>query len=319
MGKLDALQLAGQRSSVLTRYMLPVLLTACSILMRFALRSMLGDHAPYITFYGGVALATWFGGAGPGAVAALGGLIFAILFRPTADPAVGTREIVAHVAYCISSGIIIGFGANARATKLRLAASALELQDLNRKKDGFLAMLAHELRNPLAPIISATELLARLPPGDPRAIQQRRMVARQVHHLKRMIDDLLDASRLLHSRMTLECEAVDFREAVHEGATIVRDKIKDKTQTLRVEVPEVPVVVFADRVRLTQIVANLLDNACKYTQDRGTIRASVQRVDGHAQFTVRDNGLGMSDDTLASIFAPFVQAPRTLDRGQGGL
>ena len=194
-----------------------------------------------------------------------------------------------------------------------------ELQDANRRKDEFLAMLSHELRNPLAPIRNAVEVLRRLSPPDSKLTMARDVIDRQVSLLARLVEELLDVSRISRGKISLKKEAVDLGRIIAHAVETARPMIDVRSQTLAVSVPPAPVWLSADFARLSQVVANLLNNASKYTGEGGRIEISAGAGEGEATIVVRDNGAGIEAQLLPKVFDLFVQGERALDRGQGGL
>ncbi|MFP5284364.1 MAG: PAS domain S-box protein, partial [Thermoanaerobaculia bacterium] len=170
---------------------------------------------------------------------------------------------------------------------------AEELVGADRRKDQFLAMLAHELRNPLAPIRNAVELMRQVETLDPTFQPSREMVERQVKHLARLVDDLLDVSRITRGSIRLRKEAVDLGAIVQRAVEGTRTLIESRAHELTVDLPEEPVRLDADPTRLEQIVSNLLDNAAKYTMPGGRIWVSATREDDEAVIRVRDTGIGV--------------------------
>jgi len=193
------------------------------------------------------------------------------------------------------------------------------LQDANRRKDEFLAMLSHELRNPLAPIRNAVEVIRRLAPPDPKLTMARDVVDRQVTLLARLVEELLDVSRISQGKIQLKKEAVDLGRIIAHSVETARPLIDGRGQTLTVAVPAAPVWLSADFARLSQVVANLLNNASKYTGEGGGIDLTASAGEGEASIVVRDNGAGIEPQLLDRVFDLFVQGDRALDRGQGGL
>jgi signal transduction histidine kinase len=193
------------------------------------------------------------------------------------------------------------------------------LQDANRRKDEFLAMLSHELRNPLAPIRNAVEMMRRLAPPDPKLTMAREVVDRQVTLLARLVEELLDVSRISQGKIVLKREPVDLGRIVAHSVETSRPLIDARNQTLTVSVPATPVWLSADFARLSQVVSNLLNNASKYTGEGGRIELAALADAGEARITVRDNGSGIEPQLLSKVFDLFVQGERALDRGQGGL
>jgi signal transduction histidine kinase len=193
------------------------------------------------------------------------------------------------------------------------------LQDANRRKDEFLAMLSHELRNPLAPIRNAVEVIRRLAPPDPKLTMARDVVDRQVSLLARLVEELLDVSRISQGKIQLKKEPVDLARVIAHGLETARPLVDARGQTLSLSVPAAPVWLSADFARLSQVVSNLLNNASKYTPEGGRIELSASAAEGEASISVRDNGAGIERELLDKVFELFVQGERALDRGQGGL
>ena len=194
------------------------------------------------------------------------------------------------------------------------------LKDADQRKDEFLAMLAHELRNPLAPIVNAVQIIEALGPVDARLRQSLEIIARQVSHLTRLVDDLLDVSRVTSGKIMLARAPVDLAEVVRAGVELARPLLDAKHQGLGLRLPAPgEICVDGDATRLTQVVGNLLNNAAKYTEPRGQIEIEVKREANEALFSVKDNGIGIGADLLPRVFDLFSQAERSLDRAQGGL
>ncbi|HEX5126144.1 MAG TPA: ATP-binding protein, partial [Rhodocyclaceae bacterium] len=193
------------------------------------------------------------------------------------------------------------------------------LQDSNRRKDEFLAMLSHELRNPLAPIRNAVEVIRRVAPPEPSLTWARDVVDRQVSHLARLIEELLDVSRISQGKISLRKEAVELSQIIAHGIETARPLIEARGHKLTVNTPASPVWLMGDFARLAQVVANLLNNAAKYTPDGGIIELESSLSNDEATIAVRDNGIGISPNLLPRIFELFAQGERSLDRSQGGL
>ena len=207
-----------------------------------------------------------------------------------------------------------------------LVMAALEAQELrdaaeatNRRQNEFLAMLAHELRNPLAPIGMAGALLARVPNAPPQVLEMTHVVKRQVDHMARLLDDLLDAARVSGGKIELALAPVALADVLAQAIETVMPRLNERQQTLLVEVPDDPTVLDVDSARLTQVFTNLLGNASKYTGDRGEVRLAVAVDEKVATVTVADNGTGIGADVLPHIFDLFTQGPRSLARSEGGL
>ncbi len=194
-----------------------------------------------------------------------------------------------------------------------------ELKKQSQRKDEFLAMLAHELRNPLAPISTAAKLL-KMTATDPKRVQQAsEIISRQVTHMTELVEDLLDVSRVTRGLVQLERELVDLKLVVTHAIEQVRPIIENRHHELSVHMASGPVVVEGDRTRLVQVVANILNNAAKYTPQGGQITVSLETHGDKACIQVSDNGSGIAPTLLPYIFNLFSQGQRTPDRSQGGL
>jgi two-component system CheB/CheR fusion protein len=188
----------------------------------------------------------------------------------------------------------------------------------SRHKDEFLAMLAHELRNPLAPIVHALQLLRPLT-TDPAAARLNAMIERQSRRLVRLVDDLLDVARISRGVITLRRERVDLYAVTRQTAEASRARMEERHQELSLSLPARPMIVDGDPMRLEQVIANLLDNAAKYTEPGGTIRLALAQEGNEVVLSVKDSGIGLAPEMLESIFEPFTQADRALSRSSGGL
>ena len=196
---------------------------------------------------------------------------------------------------------------------------AAALSDTYRRKDEFLAMVSHELRNPLAPILNALHLL-RLQGGEnPIMHEARRMIERQVGHLARIVDDLLEISRVVTGRIHLRAVKVELNSIVNRATASSRPLIEARHQRLSVSLCEEPIWLKADPVRLEQVVVNLLNNAAKFTGEQGQIWLTVRRVERYVEIRVKDTGVGIEPDLLPRMFDLFTQAEKSLDRSRGGL
>jgi len=193
------------------------------------------------------------------------------------------------------------------------------LDEADRQKDEFLAMLAHELRNPLAPMRNALHLL-KMPDAEPPVAQHARAIMdRQLSHLVRLVDDLLDVSRIVRGKVELRRELTDLRTIVQRAVETAQPALDAHGHRLQAQLPDEPVWVHADVVRLAQAIANLLTNAAKYTGPAGIVSLLAGVQDDHAVVTVRDTGVGIPPDMLPRVFDLFVQGDRSLERSEGGL
>jgi signal transduction histidine kinase/ActR/RegA family two-component response regulator len=189
----------------------------------------------------------------------------------------------------------------------------------NQRQNEFLAMLAHELRNPLAPISMAASMLQRMEGVTPRVLKFQEIISRQVTHLTRLLDDLLDAARISSGKVTLLLEPVLLSEVIEHTIETIQLRLVERRQTLKVDVPAEPIVINADQMRLAQVFSNLLVNASKFTQDQGELAITVKLVGKNVIVTVEDNGVGIAAAVIPHIFALFTQGPRSLARSEGGL
>lgn len=213
--------------------------------------------------------------------------------------------------------IVKWLGTHSDIEALKRAVQALHEAD--RRKNEFLAMLSHELRNPLAPIRSATAVLRRLGPKTPELQAARDIIARQVDHLALLIDDLLDVSRIMHGQIALKKEILSIGDVVKQSIEASLPLIESRGHQLSVELPPQPIYLEGDPIRLVQVVTNLLRNAAKYTDEHGRLRITVESTDSSLVLRIADNGMGIPLELLPHVFEVFTQGPRALDRSQGGL
>lgn len=192
-------------------------------------------------------------------------------------------------------------------------------READRRKDEFLATLAHELRNPLAPISNATSIL-KFAPGNPAVIAQATgTIDRQLVHLVRLVDDLLDMSRISRGRLELRRERIELASVIQQAVETSRSLVDAARHTLNVTLPPQPIYLHGDPVRLTQVVSNLLNNACKFTGQHSEINLVVQQRDKWVTMNVKDNGIGIPPEMLEPIFDMFLQVDQSLERTQSGL
>jgi PAS domain S-box-containing protein len=241
--------------------------------------------------------------------------------RPVDDSAAPIRDDKGRVA-----GAVLTFRdiTERRRLEKEVCVRLDELADADQKKNEFLAMLAHELRNPLAPISNALQVLrvsgGRSPEPETRAFAQMRdVMERQLAQMVRLIDDLLDVSRISRGKIDLRMERLDVTRVVECAVETSRPLLEEARHELIVTVPPEPVYVTGDLTRLGQVLSNLLNNSAKYTPEAGRIELTVERQGGHAVIRVRDNGAGIPGDVLPRIFELFNQADHSLRRSHGGL
>jgi PAS domain S-box-containing protein len=208
---------------------------------------------------------------------------------------------------------------NIKRTEAALRRANAQLAEADVRKNEFLAVLSHELRNPLAPITNSLYILDHAPPGGAQASRAKEVIARQVAQLAHLVDDLLDITRITSNKIHLSKERLELNEVARRAIEDNRS-LFDKTEVRLDLLPAPrPVFVLADRTRVAQIIGNLLQNAAKFTRNGGTTRVSLEAEGNEAQVRVVDNGVGMSPEILGRLFQPFMQADQTLDRSKGGL
>lgn len=194
-----------------------------------------------------------------------------------------------------------------------------ELKEADRRKDEFLATLAHELRNPLAPVRNAVQVLRLRGPDEPELRWGWDVIDRQVEHLTRLIDDLLDISRITRNKLELRKQRIELAEVIRGAVESSRPVIEQREQELEVILPPGPIYLNGDLVRLTQVLMNLLNNAAKFTERRGRIWLSAERQEGDVLVRVRDTGVGIAAEKLPRLFDIFFQVDKTREQSQGGL
>jgi two-component system CheB/CheR fusion protein len=235
-----------------------------------------------------------------------------------------------HVSLTISpirdgAGRVVGASKSARditgrkQDEERIYALMAQLQEADLRKTEFLAMLAHELRNPLAPLLNVLEIMRRGEGNGGMIEQVRSTLERQLGQMVRLVDDLLDLSRISRSKLELRKERVELASVIHQSVEACRPLAERAQHELNVSLPPEPVYLHADPVRLAQVFGNLLTNACKYTEPGGRIWLTAERQGSDVVVNVKDTGLGIPSDKLASIFEMFTQIDRSLERSQGGL
>jgi PAS domain S-box-containing protein len=203
--------------------------------------------------------------------------------------------------------------------EVQLARTEQALREASRRKDEFLAMLSHELRNPLGPISGSLFILDHVEADSKQALDARAIIERQVTHLTRLIDDLLDVTRITRGKVELQLERVELAELVRQTIADHRAGFEARGIRLEARIAPGPFWLDADPARLVQIASNVLGNAEKFTPPDGTVTVSVERHAGQVALRVRDTGAGIAPELIERLFEPFVQAPQTIDRSRGGL
>ena len=250
-------------------------------------------------------------------MAALRGAPYDIEHRLVVEGEVKWVRERAELEFDEQGRLLGGFGTTQDVTGLKQAEQALIEAD--QRKDEFLAMLAHELRNPLTPIRNAAHVLGRVETREPRVLWAQQLIERQVGHLTRLVDDLLDVSRIARGKVALKMEPVALADVVNQALDTARPLLDAMRHRIAVRLPEHPVYLEGDPVRLAQVLLNLLDNAAKYTPAGGEVEVEASATGQVIEIKVRDNGIGIQAELLPQIFDLFQQGERTPDRSQGGL
>jgi signal transduction histidine kinase/CheY-like chemotaxis protein len=319
-------------------YVAPPLAVALAMSVRMVLWPQLFVDATFLPAFAAVLFCAWLGGLGPGLAAmALGGLAMIWwIFQPSGSVVIaGTQQQVQIVLYLLFSlAIVLACESlhrvRRRAQTLRGDILALEaaqgqlrvlaahLSEMHRRKDEFLATLAHELRNPLAPMRNSLEVL-RLDDSRPSREQARQTMERQLAHLVRLVDDLLDVSRITRDKLPLRRETIALADVVRNVEESARPQLQGLGHELELQLPDAPVYLHADPVRIAQVLGNLLHNAGKFTPRGGHVRLRAVPGDGTVVITVDDDGIGVRSEQHDHVFEMFRQGDASLERTHGGL
>jgi signal transduction histidine kinase len=323
------------------RYGAALLAVTAAALLRLALQPYQGATPPYNTFFLAVVAAAAVGGFGPGLVATILGAVVGIslALRPTVEPlaqplALGTvGEQVRLLIYLLSglgTSLIAGGMYRAR-RELQVEADALrskseelsrtyeKLREMQEAKDRFLAVVTHELRNPLQPIAHSLHFLERSPAAGQPQREAMATIERQVEQLSRLVNDLLDVTRLGQNQLRLQKRILDLRDVVSATSDDHRGVFARRGVEFTLALPDVPVTVKGDDARLSQILSNLLQNAAKFTEPGGKVAILLEKRGAEAVLSVRDNGAGIPPEALHRIFEPFTQLPSKTAGGGLGL
>jgi two-component system CheB/CheR fusion protein len=297
------------------RYAAGVAVAALSVLLRWVTIPLLGSSAPYLWLFPAVLAIALLLGQGPGLVAsAVGSLAIEIWLVPRVNGVVISVEDWARIAIVVASAVLIG----EIGKRLREAKAALVESD--RRKDEFLAVLSHELRNPLGTIRSALSILDRgSGPIGRDTDGARSTIERQIAHLSRLVDDLLDVSRIKTGKIRIERRPIELRELVRRTVDDHISLLSSNDLVVDLRLTDSPVWVNGDPTRLAQVLGNLLQNASKFTPPGGRVFVALDAEGATARLRVRDNGLGLDDEVRGRLFEPFAQADATLHRTRGGL
>ncbi len=306
-----------------------VVATALALAARLTLfETMLGTRTPFLFFYISLAASAWYGGFPAGMLATvLGSVAGAYYFMSPrfslyADRPLDHLETLifiltgAFMSFLYGSLITARRRVEAEAAERRRAEASLSAAD--RRKDEFLATLAHELRNPLAPISNSLEILRRAK-DDKTKLKTVAIIERQLRQMVHLVEDLMDVARITQNKIVLRKRSVLIGEAVQNAIDSVKSSMDEKHQRLEVSFSPAYLRVNGDMTRLTQIFTNILANASKYSDDGGAIRVTTDADNGHVRIAVQDEGIGISAEALPKVFRMFEQDSAVIDRSQGGL
>jgi signal transduction histidine kinase/CheY-like chemotaxis protein len=302
------------------RYGLAAGLFACTAYARVELIPLIGQHSPLLAFVLPVVVASYLCGRGPAWLIVL------------ASPILGTALFhgdfswndplgwLAHVSFFVLvCAALVELLHRLQVTHRKLLESEARLLESDRRKIEFLAMLAHELRNPLASILNIAPILGRRAYEPSTVRQMSDVLLRQASHLAHMVDDLLDVARITSGKIELRPQNLVVQEVIEHALEVARPLIASRRQSVAFEPPPQPLKVDGDPVRLTQVIGNLLSNAAKFSPEGARIHVTAALVDGVVRISVRDEGAGIDAQILPYVFDLFVQGDQSLDRSQGGL
>ena len=313
----------------LLRWAVAFLATALALVLRDALEPLLGGSVPFSTLYAAVAVVVLVGGYAPALAAMVAGYVGAeyLFVQPVHTVFVSAPPDPLRLAlYSLSCLIIVGFGGGMRSARRRLEREVTrrkrleeKLREADKRKDVFLATVAHELKHPLAPIRNVLEVLQLKDLPDRELRWARGVIDRQVKQLARLVDDLLDVSRIVRGNMELRREPLAVSRIVADAVEVCRPLAEAQRHELAVALPREPLIVEGDLTRLTQVVGNLLDNAVKYTPPGGHVAVSAERDGDAALIVVRDDGIGIPESMLQRVFEPFARSEEARARAAGGM
>jgi signal transduction histidine kinase len=270
---------------------------------RYSIDPLVGDHVSFSFYYLAVSLAAWLGGFWPVVPTAILGALAGNLFftHPAGSLWISTAEELLGMSIFVAVSLIIGALSETSIRRLERAQLA------EREKDEFMATVAHELRSPLS-VIHYANAIDRTS-ANQSARDHIDLIDRQVQHLNRMVQDLLDISRATRGLIDLDCKQMDAAAIVNEAVEKVKPLIDARSHVLAIDMATEPLLLHADPLRIQQVLTNLLNNAAKYTPDGGNICLRIRRIGDNVVFSVRDNGQGIAEDALPRIFDMFVQLP----------
>ena len=315
-GALDSEDEAATRpmSTPPLRYGLAVLAAVLALLVSFALDPFVEPDPFPELFLAAVMVSAWYGGLGPGLLATGVSLLGAarLLFAPAITPTTTGVSMGLDLLTFLIAAVLISWLSAALRTARRQA------EEATRRKTEFLAVLGHELRNPMGAITTAVRVLTEASVDGSREAKQREIIGRQTRRLSALVDDLLDVSRVVSGKILLERRPVDLADVARRCVESLEGTAARRHEIV-LSVADEPLLVEADLTRLEQVVSNLLDNAVKYTPPHGRIVVTVARHGAEAVVRVTDSGIGIPNDMLPRIFEPFIQVSASLPRAGGGL
>ncbi|MCA9132755.1 MAG: HAMP domain-containing histidine kinase, partial [Planctomycetales bacterium] len=314
---------------LVAKYSFALLCVTLATWIRLELAEILGDRMPFGTYFLAVFIAAWLGGAGPGLLCLAGSIVAAAHFivEPAnslfiSEPAPLLSLLVFGLVGTVT---ILLFHGLARKSELasesfrRIELLNQRLTAADRAKDEFISVLAHELRNPLAPMQSAAELLQHPAVSPAQVAATGKLYARHLAHMRHLVDDLFHVSRYLRGQLNLQWEIVDLRQPIGNAVEFINAALEEKSLVLKILLPPEPLMLRVDPVRITQAVANLLVNAVKFTPHGGSITLLVERSGNEAKIMVKDSGIGIDPSMHNMIFEPFNQVVPGRARLNGGL
>jgi signal transduction histidine kinase/CheY-like chemotaxis protein len=302
------------------RYGLAVGLLAGTAFARIELIPLIGRHSPLLAFVLPVVVASYLCGRRPAWLIVLASpALCTALFQDDfswSDPLGWLAHLAFFVLVCAA---LVELLHHLQVTYRKLLDSESRLLEADRRKNEFLAMLAHELRNPLASILNIAPILGQRAYEPSTVRQMSGVLLRQASHLARLVDDLLDVARITRGKIELRPQSLDVQEVIEHALEVTRPLIAARQQSVAFDPPPQPLRVDADPVRLTQVIGNLLSNSAKFSPDGARIEVTADLVDGAVRIGVRDEGAGIDAQILPHVFDLFVQGDQSLDRMQGGL
>jgi len=316
-------------------------LLAAAVVLQWSLRALVGDKIPFVFFMPAIGIAAMWWGWRAAILVLVGGMVNTVYwYSPSGTFATSGVDRITIGAYLLAASVLLGMGSRfnllrrrAAEAENRLAHQLQELQwlhalsheqqtrlkEADRRKDEFLATLAHELRNPLAPIRQAAMIARSDVATDAQKRRSQDIIERQVRHMALLLDDLLDVSRITRGKLELRREPTPLSVVVEATVETSRPMLDARRQRLHVSLPSPALWLDADPMRVEQILTNLLGNAAKYGKPGGEVFLQVRREGGTALIEVRDDGIGIPPESLESVFQMFTQLPRGEGRGVGGL